>query len=537
MPEDRSTPPTGLPDRRSTWRHLASGERWDVVVVGGGITGAGVVLEAARLGYRALLLEQRDFAWGTSSRSSKLVHGGLRYLASGQFRLTREALVERERLLAEAPGLVRRLPFHFPLYRGEFPPRWAAAGLFWLYDRLAGVDDHKWLDPGALRSEFPGLDPSEVLGAYRYGDAVTDDARLVLRLLREATARGATLRSYTRVETTLRRDDRVVGVRVRDRHDGESLDIPATVVVDATGAWAGRLGSPPPGRLSIRPQRGSHIVLDAARFPAASAIYLRHPADGRRVFIYPWEGRTIVGTTDIPHEHPLEEAARITEPELRYLLAVAGRLYAGRPPEAADVISTWSGVRPILLQDRGAGLSAASREHRVWSEPGLVSCSGGKLTTFGEMAADVLRRARTWLPPARGDDESPLLRPVHCRAEELAPRAGTLAPQLLARYGDDARGLVADAGAGDLEPLAGLPVCLAELRWSLRHESVVHLDDLLLRRSRLGLLLPRGGEQELAQVERLCREGLGWDDATWRAERARYLGIIARNYSLPQGPG
>ena len=257
-------------DRNRLWDTLAAGTGadWDIIVIGGGITGAGILREAARRGYRSLLIEQRDFCWGTSSRSSKMVHGGLRYLASGKLRLTRGALRERERLLREAPGLVERLRYYFPLYRGHFPPRIAAAALFWLYDRLAGVDDRRYLDTPGLGRLFPDLDTSGLSGAYRYSDAVTDDARLVLRLLHEAVEDGAAVRNYTRATDLIRVNGGVSGVAVQDRESRQACEIAAGVVINATGAWADRLKARVPENFNIRPQRGSHLVLDSRSFPA-----------------------------------------------------------------------------------------------------------------------------------------------------------------------------------------------------------------------------------------------------------------------------
>jgi glycerol-3-phosphate dehydrogenase len=522
-------------DRDELWGSLTAGagRTWDVIVIGGGITGAGIVREAARRGYCSLLIEQRDFCWGTSSRSSKMVHGGLRYLASGKLRLTRDALRERERLLQEAPGLVERLRYYFPLYRGHFPPRVAAAALFWLYDRLAGVDDRRYVDTPGLRRLFPDLDTSGLNGAYRYSDAVTDDARLVLRLLHEAAEDGAAVRNYTRATELIRAGARVNGLAVQDRETDRSCKLAAGVVINATGAWADRLDARVPENFGIRPQRGSHLVLDSRRFPAPAAIFLRQPEDGRRVFVYPWEGRTIVGTTDIQHGEDLDSAASITAGELDYLLRAARPLYSSRPPGREDVIATWSGVRPIIGAGPSSDPSRASREHQVWSEPGLVSCSGGKLTTFLHMARDVMARAAAFLPPARSAPEKRVIRRVSVAPEDIVGAEPRQAQRLLDRYGDAAAELAAAAGPGELDVVEGSGTCLAELRWSSRCEAVVHLDDLLLRRSRLGLLLPQGGDAVVGRVKPLVQEVLGWDDATWRGELQRYRNIISRHYSLP----
>jgi glycerol-3-phosphate dehydrogenase len=522
-------------DRDRLWDSLSfgSGRTWDLIIIGGGITGAGVLREAARRGYRSLLLEQRDFCWGTSSRSSKMVHGGLRYLASGKLRLTRDALRERERLLQEAPGLVERLPYYYPLYRGHFPPRLAAAALFWLYDRLAGVDDRRYVDTPGLRRLFPDLDTSGLNGAYRYSDAVTDDARLVLRLLHESAEDGAAVRNYTRATELVRDGGRVRGVTVQDRETRQTCELAAGVVINATGAWADRLEVRVPENFNIRPQRGSHLVLDAHSFPAPAAIFLRQPEDGRRVFIYPWEGRTVIGTTDIHHGGDLDSAASITHGELDYLLRAARPLYSARPPRRHDVIATWSGVRPIIGKGPSSDPSRASREHQVWSEPGLVSCSGGKLTTFLHMARDVMARAAAFLPPGRNSAEKRVIRAVSVAPDDIECADRGMAERLLDRYGDAAAEVAAAAMPGELDPIAGSTACLAELRWSSSCEAVVHLDDLLLRRSRLGLLLPQGGDAVVGRVKPVVQEVLGWDDEMWRGELQRYREIIGRHYAPP----
>jgi glycerol-3-phosphate dehydrogenase len=523
-------------DRQRLWEKLQSGAatEWDVIIVGGGITGAGILREAVRLGYRALLVEQQDFAWGSSSRSSKMVHGGLRYLAAGNLKLTRHALQERERLVREAPNLVHRLDYYFPLYKWRFPPRFGARLLFWLYDRLAGIDDHRLVDNSELAASFPSLELAGLNGAFFYTDAVTDDARLVLRVLHEAAAGGGRVLNYTRGREMLREDGRIHGIRVQDAQSGNEVDLRAGVVINATGAWADRLRNPPPKGIRIRPQRGSHLVLDAQRFPVPAAIFMQHPEDGRRVFIYPWENRTIVGTTDLLHDQDMNKAASMTHRELIYLLTVARQLFSGNPPSAADVLASWSGVRPILVSGNSPDASKASREHRVWSEPGLVGCSGGKLTTFHHMAMDVMDRAAPWLKARKDTENLRIFARTSIKPADLLPEAPDYARVLIGRFGNDALSVVEAAAAGELEPLLDTGFSLAELRWSLTNESVVHLDDLMLRRSRLGILLRHGGREVLDLVRPLCAEILGWDGERWAREAGRYEENIERYYSMPE---
>lgn len=515
--------------REALWAR-ASAEPWDLLIVGGGITGAGILREAARLGLRALLVEQRDFAWGTSSRSSKLVHGGLRYLKQLQLGVTRDSVHERERLLREAPGLVEPLGFVLAAYDGAGPGRAVYGAALAVYDALAGHWSHRAHSAAGLAALAPHLERRGLAGGMTYGDAQTDDARLVLRVLREATAAGGAALSYVAAEELLREGGRVAGVLLRDAATGRAAAARARLVVNAAGAWADRLRGQLGRPAALRPLRGSHLVFPAWRLPAAQAISFPHPADHRPVFVFPWEGATVAGTTDVDHADDLGAEPRISPAEAAYLLAgVAGR-FPALDLSADDVIATWAGVRPVVSSG-AADPSKESRDHVVWAEDGLLTVTGGKLTTFRLLAQEALRAARPLLPglptPAR-----------RSRALDAAPPlpAGldaTRRRRLLGRYGADAAALVAAARPGELEPVAPTPTLWAELRWAARAEGVRHLDDLLLRRTRLGLLLPRGGAAILPAVGAICREELGWDAARWEHEQARYEEIWARSYSMP----
>lgn len=518
--------------RERVWAELDSA--WDVIVIGGGITGAGILREAARLGLRVLLVEQRDFAWGTSSRSSKLVHGGLRYLAHGQLRLTWHSVREREHLLEDGPGLIDPLGFLLATHKGDKPGRWTYSAGLSLYDLMALHWTHKRFNAEEFRMLAPHITAEGLKGGFRYGDAQTDDARLVLRVIREAVADGGVALNYVAAEALLREEGRVVGIRLRDQVTGRSAEARARVVINATGAWADRLRGQvgAPGR--IRPLRGSHLIFPAWRLPVAQAISFLHPVDRRPVFIFPWEGATLVGTTDVDHDHPLDEEPRISPQEVAYLMAAVQHQFPSRGLTLDDVIATYAGVRPVI----GTGKedpSQESREHVIWQEGGLLTVTGGKLTTFRLIALDALRAVRDRLPdlpPIR--DDVPVLNPVNValpggeRLDETARR------RLLGRYGADAPALVAAAGPGELERIPGTESLWAELRWAARAEGVVHLDDLLLRRLRVGLLLPGGGRELLPRIRRICQPELGWDDARWEAEQAAYLELWQRHYSLPE---
>jgi len=296
---------------------------WDLVVIGGGITGAGILLEAARLGKKVLLLEQQDFAWGTSSRSSKMVHGGLRYIAQGDITLTKHSLTERERLLTELPHMVVRFPYIFPIRQGSFPGRLAMEAVLTIYDKLAGISDHNWIPRDKLLAKYPGLNATGLKGGMRYTDALVDDVRLVLRVLHEAVLEGGTANHYSEVKSITKSTSGFT-LRVEDKISGEVLDIHSAQVVNATGAWADLLSA---DIAKVRPQRGSHIFIPENKLPVHDCLTVMHPDDGRPVFIYPWKGKTCIGTTDLDHREAINLEPHCTAAEIDYLLKVANQQF------------------------------------------------------------------------------------------------------------------------------------------------------------------------------------------------------------------
>lgn len=507
---------------------------WDIVVVGGGITGAGILLEAARRGLTVLLVEQRDFAWGTSSRSSKLVHGGLRYLKQGQLRLTRDSVRERQHLMQQASGLVDPQSFAFADYRGRQPGRWLFQLGLAVYDRMAGQRARHHYPADEFLMLAPHIDRADLKGGMCYLDAKTDDARLVLRVLQEARSLGGVAINYLRVQQLLRVGDRadgdVNGVRVVDAVSGETHTVRATVVINATGAWADGLRQQQGAPARLRPLRGSHLVLPAWRLPVAQAISLMHPQDGRPVFVFPWEGATLVGTTDIDHTGDLQQEATITLAEVGYLMDALQFQFPQLQLAPDDVIATYAGVRPVV--DTGkADPSKEGRDHAVWMEQGLLTVTGGKLTTFRLIALDALRHVAQRLPRAQeASVDSPLLAP----AAALPLQGGLSTNQrqrLQGHYGPLAPAVIAAAQGGELQTISGTETLWVELRWAARHEAVVHLQDLMLRRTRLGLLLRGGGVDLLPRIRAICQAELGWDDARWDDEHAAYLALWQQHYS------
>ncbi|MCU6497600.1 glycerol-3-phosphate dehydrogenase/oxidase [Rugamonas sp. A1-17] len=527
----RSGGRAGLPE--------ALAREWDLIVIGGGITGAGILLEASRRGLKALLVEQRDFAWGTSSRSSKLVHGGLRYLKEGQFALTRESVQERQHLLQQAAGLVEPQSFAFGEFEGRKPgKRMFLLGLA-IYDRMAGQKARHYFGLNEFKALAPNVSTVGLKGGMVYTDAKTDDARLVMRVLQEAQQHGGVAVNYMAVESLLRTDGGVRGVRVRDGLSGAQHEVRARLVISATGAWADGLrtqgdaaarGAKP----RLRPLRGSHLVLPAWRLPLAQAISLMHPQDGRPVFAYPWEGVTLVGTTDVDHKGDLSNEAAITRAEVDYLMAALHDQFPQLDLQERDLIASYAGVRPVIDSGK-ADPSKEGRDHALWLEDGLLTVTGGKLTTFRVIALDALKLAATLLPDWRDKLEpQPVFgmaaTPVLCY-QRLLP-AGQ-ARRLQGRYGALAQQLVAAAQPGELALIAGTETIWAQLRWAARCESIQKLEDLLLRRSRIGIQLRGGGVEILGRLRAICQPELGWSDERWDAEQAAYLALWNTHYSLP----
>jgi glycerol-3-phosphate dehydrogenase len=532
----------------SGWRDRAWSQldqQWDLIVIGGGITGAGILREASRLGLRTLLVERQDFGWGTSSRSSKLVHGGLRYLKEGRIRLTRASVQERERLIEEGAGLIDPMGFLLATYKGDRPGRWTYSAGLSVYDLLALQWTHRHYSADDFQMLAPHITQEGLEGGFRYGDAQTDDARLVLRVIREAIldcagqGQGCALAlNYVSARDPLHDGTQpgapIVGIRLHDEIAGRTADAYARVVINATGAWADHLrekvGAPP----RIRPLRGSHLIFPAWRLPVAQAVGFLHPIDRRPVFIFPWEGITLVGTTDVDHEQPLGEEPSISPEEVSYLMAAVESQFPSLGLTLDDVVSTFAGIRPVI----GTGKidpSKESRDHVVWEENGLLTVTGGKLTTFRLIALDALRSVQHRLPDLPPlDHDVPVLNavdlelPVENHLDEAARR------RLLGRYAADAPALVAAAQPGELEPINATQILWAELRWAARVEGVIHLDDLLLRRVRLGHLVPEGAAKLLPRIRAICQPELGWDDSHWAAEEDSYLDLWRTCYSLPE---
>jgi glycerol-3-phosphate dehydrogenase len=516
-------------DWKKGWRERAwtvLNQDWDVIIIGGGITGAGILRQCVHSRLKVLLVEADDFASGTSSRSSKLVHGGMRYLRNAQLRVTLESVTEREYLLKQGRGLVSRLGFIYPILPGDHIPGWVFGAGLVIYDLMARQWSHRSYDNEDLRELCPALTAPVMHGGYRFFDAQTDDARLVLRLLRESVSNGGLALNYARVASLLKNNSgQVRGVVLNDT-SGEldrQMEVKARVVINATGAWADTLRKEVGKSPRLRPIRGSHLIFPFKRLPLTRAITFLHPLDGRAVFAIPWEGVVIFGTTDVDQDSILVTDPSISAAEVDYLLSGLQKVFPAQELTTADISATFSGIRPVVNTGK-PNPSKESREHVLWDENSLLTVSGGKLTTFRIMARDALVAVRRHLGHIRFDPDVPVLDAIPpeavaaCAASNFSP---TECLRLLARYGPGSAALFSAPGK-DLEPIGDTIYSWAELRQAAREEGVVHLDDLLLRRLRLGLLAPNGGLDQMERIRSMVQSELGWDDVRWLAEEQSY---------------
>jgi len=521
---------------------LAAAEPFDLAIIGGGATGCGVALDAAARGFSVVLLEAEDFAKGTSSRATKLVHGGVRYLAQGNVSLVREALHERATLLANAPHLAQPLAFVMPAYHFWEAPFYGV-GLK-MYDALAGsrgLGSTEFLSSARTRELLPNVQPAGLSGGVKYWDGQFDDARLALALARTAAAKGAIVLNHCPVTALVREGGKVVGVSAHDAVTGASFSVRAACVVNATGVWVDELrhmdrepdAPAKPG--IVAPSQGVHLVVDRAFLPGTHALLVPKTADGRVLFAVPWLGKTILGTTDTPREDVVREPVPFKD-EVEFILGESAR-YLARAPTRADVRSVWVGLRPLVKPggDEGESTKSISREHTVLvGRSGLVTVTGGKWTTYRAMAEDVLERCfdRKLLPrrPGGATVKLPLI-----GAPSQAHVSITAAPGEHL-YGDEAATLRALPGADrwlwrDAESQQG-GLSEAMVRFAVRHEMALSVEDVLARRSRLLFLDAAEAARQAAPVAAILAEELGpaFDAA---ASRAAFEALAAQYQRLP----
>ncbi len=497
-------------NRQDSLRLIRETPEWDVLVIGGGATGLGTALDAATRGYRTVLVEQSDFAKATSSRSTKLVHGGVRYLREGDLGLVKGALLERSRLLANAPDLVRPLSFVIPCH--SLAERlYYAAGLK-LYDLLAGrrgLGASRLLGRDGLLAHAPGLDSVGASGGVLYFDAQFDDARLAIALAQTFAEHGGAPLNYARVTGLRKRDGRVCGAVVRDEESGEEFEIAAKCVVNATGVFCDRVREfDRPGEPSlVSPSQGAHLVLPGSFLPGDTAILIPETADGRVLFAIPWHGRVLLGTTDVPVEraeldpHPLAQ-------EIEFLKDHAKR-FLGWTISGSEILSAFAGLRPLIRAGGNQNTARLSRDHSlIVSDSGLVSIAGGKWTTYRRMAEDAVNSAaRVGGLPVRA-----------CRTEDLRITASTSDTDLSER---------------DREPIhPRLPYCWGDIRRAIRSEMARTVEDVLSRRTRSLILDARASFEITPTIAHWMGAELGQSEGWVQAQTESFQRVCAAALSM-----
>lgn len=543
-------PSPGIPSTRESRAAAIAAlgaSTFDLLVIGGGITGAGIARDAALRGLTVALVERNDFASGTSSRSSRLIHGGLRYLEHGYLRLVHESSSERRRLLRVAPHLVRPLAFTWPVYRGARVPRWKLrAGLF-LYDLLAAfrnVRRHRGLSRRAVGDVEPALRTEELLGGATYFDAATDDSRLTLANALAARDAGAVALNHLEVRRLIIEKGAVRGAEAVDSRGGGAVEIGARVVVNATGPWSDRVRALEGeiGNAGVKGSKGSHISLAPGRVGNCGALTLLSPVDGRVFFVLPSGARTIVGTTDtFTTEDP--DDVRASEVDVAYLLKSANYFFPRAQLGTDDVEAAWAGLRPLVAGSAQGGEGSASREHAITiGSQGLVTISGGKLTTYRTMAAEVVdcverRLGRQPTPNRTRDLPLPGGAIESVEAETALAGSATsadVAHSLVRAYGSEWRAVSALAQDATLATpvVTGLPYLLAQLAYGVDHEMACTLGDLLIRRTHVGFETRDHGIGVASHVAAVLQPRLGWSDEQLRREVEDYRSEVARIFRV-----
>lgn len=473
-------------NRDSLLKTLETVSEWDVLIIGGGATGLGAAVDAASRGYKTLLLEQSDFAKATSSRSTKLIHGGLRYLQQGNIHLVKEALHERGVLCQNAPHLVHHLPFLVPLYRFWEGPFYGI-GLK-VYDLLAGklgLEPSRHLNRRQTLKALPNLHRNGLRGGALYYDGQFDDARLAITLAQTAIREGATVLNYFKVTSFLKKKGKIIGVRATNVETKDHFRLYAKVVINATGIFSDEIRKmdQPKSSSCIVPSQGVHLVLPSSFLASKTAILVPHTDDGRVIFLVPWHGRVIVGTTDTPLQKPVLEP-QAQQQEIAFLLKHAGR-YLARAPKKSDILSHFAGIRPLVREKKGRKTAALSRDHVITvAASGLITVAGGKWTTYRKMAEDVINQAIT--------ASSLPSRPCCTSKLQLVGYTTQLDPQdICSTYGSEIPNI--DKLARKKPSLKkklcpSLPYTFAHVQWAIDHEMARTVEDVLSRRTRLLLL-------------------------------------------------
>jgi glycerol-3-phosphate dehydrogenase len=507
-------------------------EPWDIIIVGGGATGCGVAVDAATRGYATLLLEQHDFGKGTSSRATKLVHGGVRYLEQGNVSLVMEALKERGLLRQNAPHLVHELAHIVPSYSWwEGPFYGIGLKLYQMLSGKYGFGPSQLLSKEETLRRLPSVNPDGLTGGVVYYDGQFDDTRLLINLVATAAEQGATLLNYAKVTSLQKGADNIIhGLTWQDMESGESFEIKGKVVINATGAFTDsvRQLADPAAKKMIAPSQGAHILLDKSFLPGTDAILVPHTKDGRVMFALPWHGHTLVGTTDTAISEAVLEPVALDQ-EVAFMLETAG-LYLAKKPTRADILSVWAGIRPLVKAGDGKNTAALSRDHTVHiDQSGLLSIAGGKWTTYRNMAEDAVDQAATLadLPDKNCVTKNLNIHGYHTNATNFGA---------LSYYGSDAvaiKELIAkDATLG--EPLdAELPYTAAEIVWVAREEMARTLEDTLARRTRALFLNAKAAIRMAPRVAAILAQELG-KDKSWQVDQLEKFNQVAQGYLVKQ---
>ena len=529
--------PFSAATRQENVERLAS-EEFDVLIVGGGITGVAVARDVSMRGLCAALVEKDDFGSGTSSRSTRLIHGGIRYLEYGEFKLVFDASSERRLMRRIAPRLVRPLAFLYPIYRGQKPSPWKLRVGMVLYDALSlfrNVQRHRWLSPSEVQRREPVIAGRGLLNAGRYYDAQVDDARLTLQTAKAAHLHGTVLANHARAVGLIKTGDRVTGAQVVDEISGREVEVRARVVVNATGVWADHVREMDDRtrRSIIRPTKGIHLVIPRARLFSHNAVIFSVPRDGRHIFLIPWGDFTLIGTTDTDYDGDRDNPAADLD-DVEYLLEAVQHTFPGAQIQHDDIVSTWAGLRPLVSAPGSP--SALSRQHVVIESPsGLITVAGGKLTIqrmMGEQVANLVQKrlAQGWGRHAQSE----------CRTREplegaqidpvwTGGVAGAAGQHLLDTYGGDATWVLAYAEENPMlgEPIVpGLPYLMAEALYAVHHEMALALDDVLIRRMHVIYETEDGGIGRARAVAELMAKRLGWDEMEIERQVAAYASQV-----------
>ncbi|TAL28902.1 MAG: glycerol-3-phosphate dehydrogenase/oxidase [Alphaproteobacteria bacterium] len=532
---------------------LAKAERdgIDVLVIGGGITGAGVLRDAAVRGMNVLLVERGDFASGTSSSSSKLVHGGLRYIAQKQFGVVRESCQERDLLLKNNPNLIRPLPMMLPAHEGSKAPLWQLRAAMWIYSALANFrasTRFKILKPKEALKHCPDLKADKLKGAALYHDGQADDARLVLETIKSARDKGGEAVNYTEA-VSFEHDEKgkISAVTIRDMLDGKVYTLHPTVVINAAGPAVERIRNmdQPVASPEVVAAKGVHIVIPSGRIKSDVCVNYETD-DGRYIFMIPWGDVTIIGTTDTfskEIDDPVVHAK-----DVDYILSATNKAFPSAHLTTNDICSVFAGVRPLVAEkgEQNKKPDEISREHRIWEDAsGLISVAGGKLTTFRTMGQEVMKKALSRFPkkfrkklkpvntkdmPLRQDNfKAPELEKSLCEKFNLAAKS---ARHLVKNYGADALEIMNAAQPDERQSIGNSYFTYAEIPWVMQHEAATNLTDILERRMRMAILAQDRGVPEIKKIAEVAGRAAGWDEARIKKEEEGYLARIKKRYTI-----